>query len=180
MKKSLVVVLVTVGVLLSGCAASVDSVDLGNGFKRYFSRGGVEVGDCGTQLMSDLFYVRPDKKEEYVTSHSERGHALHCDLSVAIIDAGATVGAANQIRRGLSAGGSSTSISNTQGDQVQSQAQGQLQQQESVNSAKASATTKVKQIGGGESGGGGSKHGNNGKGNGSGDGSPNGKEDKTR
>ena len=158
-------------VILAGCAASVDlqkiKLESGRVYEVAKTRSGVEFADCGTQLVSYLF----DEKGALVDSKSERGHALHCDLSVAIIDAGAAVGAANQIRRGFAAGRDSVtnSFSNSQ-SQGQGQGQGQAQQ----------STIKVKDItnnGGGSEGKG---HGNNGKGNGGHDGSPNGKQDGDR
>lgn len=118
-------------------------------------RSDVAVGDCGTQLNAWLF----DEKGTLIDSKSERGHAIHCDLSVAIINAGATVGAANQIRRGIqSAVGDQTTVNNSN---EQSQGQSQSQSQ------------KVKGLrwNGGSAEGEGSGHGNNGNGNGSGDGS---------
>lgn len=162
-------------VLLAGCAASVDlqkiKLSSGREYEVAKTRSGVQLADCGTQLVSYLF----DEKGNFVDAKSERGHALHCDLSVAIIDAGASVGAANQIRRGIAAGASSTSIanSNTNGDQIntQTQSQGQGQYQGGI---------KVKDITGGNGGGEGKGHGNNGKGNGGNDGSPNGKPDNNR
>ena len=173
-------------VILAGCAASTELVKIklesGRIYEVAKTRSGVEFADCGTQLVSYLF----DEKGTFVDSKSERGHALHCDLSVAIIDAGAAVGAANQIRRGIAAGADSVtnSFSNSQAQgQDQIQTQGQVQQS-TVSSLNTNVNTiKVKDItnnsGGSESKGKG-PHGNNGFGNGGNDGSPNGKNDSDR
>ena len=162
MKKFLVLPL---AVTLGGCAASVDlqkiTLDSGRVYEVAKTRSGVEFADCGTQLVSYLF----DEKGTFVDSKSERGHALHCDLSVAVIQAGATVGAANQIRRGIAAGADTINNANSQG-QEQSQGQGQHQNQ----SQKAY----------GGQGGQGSHGGNNGYGNGGNDGSPNSHSDNGR
>ena len=149
----------TIAVFMSGCAASVDvqriSLESGRVYEVAKTRSGVEFADCGTQLVSYLF----DEKGVLVDSKSERGRALHCDVSVAVIGAGATVGAANQIRRGITAGADVINNSNSQ-----TQGQGQNQQQ---------GQTGEGEIQGGQ-------QGNNGGGNGGGDGSPNGHDDSDR
>lgn len=176
MKKIIVLVL---SMVLAGCAASVDiqkiSLESGRVYEVAKTRSGVEFADCGTQLVSYLF----DEKGTLVDSKSERGHALHCDLSVAVINAGATVGAANQIRRGIAAGADSITNNNSNASEnknvnAQAQAQGQVQGQ------FQESTIKVKDITGNNGGHHDHKGGNNGKGNGGGDGSPNGKSDEGR
>jgi len=171
-----IVTAIILGILLSGCAASVDiqkiKLQSGREYEVAKTRSGVEFADCGTQLVSYLF----DEKGTLLDSKSERGQALHCDVGVALIRAGGEIGAANQIRRGIAAGADSISTINNnlnEQSQLQSQLQGQVSnnvnKNVNKNSNTNSNTTKVKNIGG-SSEGGSSKHGNNGKGNGSGDG----------
>ena len=131
-------------------------------------RSDVAIGDCGTQLNAYLF----DENEQLINAASERGHALHCDISVAVIDAGGRVGgaaiAANgavRAARALKPDNVSVSNTNTQAQgQKQLQAQGQLQGQTTSNVWQGGNITSSTDGG----------HGNNGQGNGSDDGTNNG------
>ena len=174
MKKTIALVL---ALLLVGCSASsnlIQSTTLptsGRVIDVVLHRSDVQFADCGTLIVMQTY----DAKGDLIDSKDARGHALHCGVIVAVINAGATVGAANQIRQGIAAGAdmvtnnNSNENSQSQG-QGQSQAQAQGQIQESV--------IKVKDITGHNGGhSGGQKGGNNGKGNGGNDGSPNGKSD---
>ena len=173
--------ILSVATLISGCAASVDlqkiTLESGRVYEVAKTRSGVEFADCGTQLVSYLF----DERGTLVDSKSERGQALHCDLSVAIIRAGGEVGAANQIRRGIAAGADVINNSNSQAQgQDQGQLQGQLQGQSTTNVNVNSNSNTNKNKGGNGGHGGGHEGGNNGYGNGRGDGSPNGHDDSDR
>jgi len=142
--------------LLSSCAASVDLqkivLESGRVYEVAKTRSGVEFADCGTQLVSYLF----DEKGTLVDSKSERGQALHCDVTVGLIRAGGEIGAANQIRRGIAAGADSITNIN---QQTQAATQSQHQSQRSGFHPASNPPSESGHNGG-----------NNGGGNGSGDG----------
>lgn len=163
-----------IALLLVGCSASsnlIQSTTLptsGRVIDVVLHRSDVKFADCGTLIVMQTY----DAKGDLIDSKDARGHALHCDVTVAVISAGATVGAANQIRRGIAAGADMVTNNNSnESSQAQAQAQGQIQE----------SVLKVKDITGHNGGhSGGQKGGNNGKGNGGNDGSPNGKSDEGR
>lgn len=171
-----------IAVLVTGCSSSTVNVGSlvlptsGRKIDVVQHRSDVKTLDCTTLTVLQTY----DASGVLIDAKSAQGRALHCDAAVAVIDAGATVGAANQIRRGLAASASTISNSN---EQVQGQEQGQS----SVNTNTAQGG--YGQGGAGGSGGAGGKggkggsggnsggpdathgqHGNNGGGNGSGDG----------
>lgn len=156
----------SVTALLTGCAATIDvqKVTLASGRQLQLVRGrsDIAVGDCGTQLNAYLF----DEREQLIDSKSERGHALHCDLSVAVIDAGGRVGSAQIAADGAvrAARALKPDNVNIENSNTQSQGQKQKQQQNTTNTNVWTGGTVT--TGGSNSGG----TGNNGGGNGPDDG----------
>ena len=197
--RSLKISLIAVMLVLAGCSSSainVGSLVLPTSNKTIDvvqHRSDVKALDCTTLTVLQTY----DASGVLIDAKSAQGRALHCDAAVAVIDAGAAIGAANQIRRGLAASASEINNVNAQAQgqeqgQFQSQLQGQGQSSTNVNtnvnsnrnsnkntnsnSNTNSTKVKVPEATTNE----GHGHGNNGYGNGGHDGSPNGKPDRDR
>jgi len=183
--KKLLVLLIISTTLLASCAANVDiqKIKLAGGqeYEVAKTRSGVDFADCGTQLVSYLF----DANGKFIDSKSERGQALHCDITVELFRAGGYVGGAAVIANGVqraakaAANASNTlEINNANTNNAEGYYSGNYSQTGTLNQSQSQTMTGgivnpptiVPPNG----------HGNNGFGNGGGDGSPNGKQDHNR